>query len=169
MLRFHTMCTISDTLQQVTLIFYVEKVQVPGVYTLNKGHYGANNLVPCREVVPISEGPSSEVPLLCASPLSLPFPPLPPSHLSPSSPSPSDIWCRNSPRSVYLCLHEEIQRGRLCGRRLRVLITPSIHVLYDYHVLLILTCVPSLTDNMHHSISVCLFSIRLRYYYNLHN
>ena len=30
----------------------------------NKGHYGANDFVPCREVVPISEGPLSEVALL---------------------------------------------------------------------------------------------------------
>ena len=29
----------------------------------NKGHFGANSFVPCREVVPISEGPLSEVPL----------------------------------------------------------------------------------------------------------
>ena len=28
----------------------------------NKGHFGANSFVPCREVIPISEGPSSEVP-----------------------------------------------------------------------------------------------------------
>ena len=36
------------------------------VYTVepqNKGHFGANSFVPCREVVPISEGPLSEVPL----------------------------------------------------------------------------------------------------------
>ena len=29
----------------------------------NKGHYGTNDFVPCREVVPISEGPLSEAPL----------------------------------------------------------------------------------------------------------
>ena len=29
----------------------------------SKGHFGANSFVPCREVVPISEGPLSEVPL----------------------------------------------------------------------------------------------------------
>ena len=29
----------------------------------NKGHFVANSFVPCREVVPISEGPLSEVPL----------------------------------------------------------------------------------------------------------
>ena len=29
----------------------------------NKGHFGANSFVPCREVVPISEGPLLEVPL----------------------------------------------------------------------------------------------------------
>ena len=29
----------------------------------NKGHFRANSFVPCREVVPISEGPLSEVPL----------------------------------------------------------------------------------------------------------
>ena len=29
----------------------------------NKGHFGANSFVLCREVVPISEGPLSEVPL----------------------------------------------------------------------------------------------------------
>ena len=29
----------------------------------NKGHYGDNDFVPCREVVPISEGPLSEVPV----------------------------------------------------------------------------------------------------------
>ena len=28
----------------------------------NKRHFGANGFVPCREVVPISEGPLSEVP-----------------------------------------------------------------------------------------------------------
>ena len=28
-----------------------------------KGHFGANSFDPCREVVPISEGPLSEVPL----------------------------------------------------------------------------------------------------------
>ena len=33
------------------------------VEPLNKGHFGANTFVPCREVVPISEGPLSEVPL----------------------------------------------------------------------------------------------------------
>ena len=29
----------------------------------NKGHHETNDFVPCREVVLISEGPSSEVPL----------------------------------------------------------------------------------------------------------
>ena len=29
----------------------------------NKGHYGPNDFAPCREVVPILEGPLSEVPL----------------------------------------------------------------------------------------------------------
>ena len=41
------------------------------VEPLNKGDYGANSFVPCREVVPISEGPLLEVPLyLFASTLS---------------------------------------------------------------------------------------------------
>ena len=33
------------------------------VEPLNKGHYGTNDFVPCREVVPISESPLLEVPL----------------------------------------------------------------------------------------------------------
>ena len=39
------------------------------VEPLNKGHFGANSFVPCREVVPISEGPLSEVPLYLLYPI----------------------------------------------------------------------------------------------------
>jgi hypothetical protein len=41
-------------------------IQIEDVYTVeppNKGHHETNDFVPCREVVPISEGPLSEVPL----------------------------------------------------------------------------------------------------------
>ena len=34
----------------------------------NKGHFGAKSFVPCREVVPTSEGPLSEVPLYMVDP-----------------------------------------------------------------------------------------------------
>ena len=42
----------------VRILSEVNTVEPP-----NKGHFGANSFVPCREVVPISEGPLSEVPL----------------------------------------------------------------------------------------------------------
>ena len=38
--------------------FYSESIIT--VEPPNKGHYGDNDFVPCREVVPISEGPLSE-------------------------------------------------------------------------------------------------------------
>ena len=44
-----------DTYTSGTLVYTVEPP--------NKGHYGANDFVPYREVVSISEGPLSEVPL----------------------------------------------------------------------------------------------------------
>ena len=34
----------------MSVVYHINTVEPP-----NKGHYGANNLVPCREVVPISE------------------------------------------------------------------------------------------------------------------
>ena len=42
-------------------------VVIPTVEPPNKEHFGANSFVPCREVVPISEGPPSEVPLYMAT------------------------------------------------------------------------------------------------------
>ena len=49
----------------------MRKVQTPPIVSgfciqvepPNKGRYGANDFVPCKEVVPISEGHLSEVPL----------------------------------------------------------------------------------------------------------
>ena len=41
---------------------------------LNKGHFGANSFVPCREVVPISEGPLSEVPLYMETDIVMAYP-----------------------------------------------------------------------------------------------
>ena len=44
--------------------YFISQVKAPITAELpNKGHFGANGFVLCREVVPISEGPLSEVPL----------------------------------------------------------------------------------------------------------
>ena len=48
---------VGDTVEPLNKGYFGDTVEPP-----SKGHFGANSFVPCREVVPISEGPLSEVP-----------------------------------------------------------------------------------------------------------
>ena len=50
-------------LQTWLLLMMVSRHVLGTVEPPNKGHFGANSFVPCREVVSISEDPLSEVPL----------------------------------------------------------------------------------------------------------
>ena len=62
---------VRDKMMIMMLMVTLEWRTKDGIYVefgdtvepLNKGHFGISNFFPCREVVPSSEGPLSEVPL----------------------------------------------------------------------------------------------------------